>query len=1129
MFFLITGSAYGDNKYSSIKRFSVKDGLPDNTIYHLAQDNTGFLWLGTPSGLVSYDGHEFKKYSNEPTSTYPLAFSGGGEIFIDSKNRFWISSWGEGLAVYSNKMILLRVYTKKDFKHPNSNSTIMSLRISGIFEDSDGDIWIGTRDKGFALVNPETKSFKNYSFNVEKSDNSNNTGIWSIVETQPGTLWIATDNGLYKFDKNTESLIRYYHDPSNPASLNHSLIRTLHVVKNNDTTNTLWVGTEKGLGVFDPESEKFHAINPKNSPINQTTTKIIQDSDNHLWIGTKIGLYKYDLNNNKFVTFSNKNNYRLFVNDDIRDLYIDSTGLLWLATRYTGLIKVDLKPNKFENLYQYQDQSKNKKVQNLSNIQAVYIDSENVLWLASKDGLFYRNNDTGVISRFMPSNELTQDNFRTIVENKSGELWLGGHGGLYKIDKQRKAITTQNKLLEKIKLKTIKTLMFDKEENLWVGTYYSGIVRIDKKLTTTDIVNDDATDAITNFAINMLYQDNFNRIWIATNFGIAILNPGGKFVHYIHDPKDEDSISAGYVSTVYQTQDGDIWIGTKHALNRYNETSDTFEHFNVTDGLANHDIKAIIEDDFGTLWLSTNTGISQLNSTRNNFINFPFKDELLETNFLSRSIYKGQEGSIYFGSNRGIKKITPAPVKLNKHIPSVVITDVWIDNELSNQEMIAQTQALNIDFGIKNIKFGFAAIDYQDPIHNLHSYRLVGFNNDWSKASNEREANYNNLIPGTYSFEVKGSNNSGLWNPEVTRLKFTINPPWWKSWWAYTIYVLILAGIVFALIRIQRNKILFERKLNLKLEQKIIERTAQLEGQKLAVEKKNREIVAKNLEVESKNEEILAQKLEVESKNEEILATQQQLVQSKKMAALGTLTAGISHEINTPIGICVTAITVLHEKIIEIKTAFDNKKISKSKMELFINNGIENIKLIDNNIQRTSELINKFKEIAVDQSDEEVHSFNLFQLLDKIIASFKSSEACARHEIILDCDINRSINSKRNTIHQIMFKLIENSLNHAFKENRQGTITIKSALSQKDCTIFYSDNGVGISDEFKRIIFDPFSTTNRGKGAGLGMHLVYNLVTHALNGNIEINDVHPRGVQFIITFPINHQPKADKV
>ncbi|NQY65697.1 MAG: hypothetical protein HRT38_18765, partial [Alteromonadaceae bacterium] len=492
LFSLMTTSAYCENLLSSVKRFSLRDGLPDTTIYSIVQDKTGFIWLGTPSGLVRYDGYEFRRYSNDVNSTYPLVFYGAGNIFIDSKDRLWIGTWGDGLAVYSKEMKLLGKYAQNDLVNSNSdstisnsttdstvnttvnlpisnstiNSSIQSNKIQTFFEDSDGDIWVGTNGGGLALFIPETNSFKNYLFDENKPDSISHNRIWSIAESQPGILWVATSDGLNKFDKNKEVFTRYYHDPSNPTSLNHALIRTLHVVKNSDKTDTLWVGTEKGLGIFDPISEKFQAINPKNAPINHTTTKIIQDSHNHLWIGTKMGLYKYDLNNKKFVTLSNENDYRLFDNDDIRDMYIDFSGLLWLATRRTGLIKVDLKPNQFENLYQYQNQSKDKKIQNLSNIQAVYIDSSNVLWLGSKDGVFYRNNNTGIISRFMPSNKLTHEYFKTITENKSGELWLGGLNGLYKIDKQRKTITTQNKFLEKIKLKSIKTLMFDKDDNL---------------------------------------------------------------------------------------------------------------------------------------------------------------------------------------------------------------------------------------------------------------------------------------------------------------------------------------------------------------------------------------------------------------------------------------------------------------------------------------------------------------------------------------------------------------------------------------------------------------------------------------------------------------------------------------
>ncbi|NQY66010.1 MAG: hypothetical protein HRT38_20485, partial [Alteromonadaceae bacterium] len=579
-------------------------------------------------------------------------------------------------------------------------------------------------------------------------------------------LWVATSDGLNKFDKNKEVFTRYYHEPSNSVSLSHSLIRTLHVVKNkdkiNDTNqyakNTLWVGTEKGLGIFDIQTESFTAINPESSSIDISVTRIRQDKNHHLLIGTLSGLYQYDLKNKKFIvlsnekTLANKKNYRLFNSDNIRAMLIDSSGLLWLANFDSGLVKIDSKPAVFENRSDYV--TKNGSVLNLPPVLATYVDREKVLWLVTKEAIFYKNNKTGFIIRFMFPAKFTDIDLGAIDENKSGELWFGGQSGLYKIDKKRKRITVQNKLLEKIKIKNINTIMFDNNDRLWIGTVHSGLIRIDeshKNLITIYNADGNASGSLNSNNIKSIYQDNFNRIWVGTNGGgLARLDPGNKeFVKYVHQSNFKNSISDNVITTIYQTKDGDIWIGTKRSLDRYNPDNDIFEHFDVAYGLANVNIKAMVEDDFGALWLSTNAGISQLGNTRKRFINYDYNHELQEVNFVYRSVSKGKNGSVFFGGHSGITKVTPAQAELNKHIPAVVITDVWIDNELSNQHLSDDKKLINLNFDIKNIKFRFAALDFKEPGNNMYSFRLVGFDDEWSQASNLRTASYTNLVPDT--------------------------------------------------------------------------------------------------------------------------------------------------------------------------------------------------------------------------------------------------------------------------------------------------------------------------------------------------------------------------------------------
>ncbi|NQY36781.1 MAG: hypothetical protein HRT37_17790 [Alteromonadaceae bacterium] len=1106
----------------------------------MAQDKMGFLWLGTPTGLVRYDGYEFRRYSSDANSSYPLVFSEADNIFIDSKGRFWIGSWGHGLAVYSKEMKLLGKYTKHDL--PNStedltagstaNSTIQSNKIQTFFEDSDGDIWIGTNGGGLALFIPETNSFKSYLFDVTKPNSISHNRIWSIVESEPGVLWVATSDGLNKFDKEAESFKRFNNDPSNPTSLDHSLIRALHVVKNTDINheknNVLWVGTQQGLGLFDIQTEKFIPINPENIMINTSITKIRQDKSNHLWIGTSNGLYQYDLKNNKFIVLSNENkgsdenNYRLFNIDDIRDIAIDSSGLLWLANRYAGLVKIDLKPNIFEKIDEYV--TKNGSSKKLNRVQAIYEDSSNVLWLSTKEGIFYKNNKTGLITRFTSEGQFNHLSITAIGENKSGELWFGGHKGLYKIDKERSNLTDQNKLLKKIKIKNIKTLLFDKDDTLWIGTGHSGIVRIDggeEKSTSLHTTQANTLKSLIDTAITSIYQDNAGRIWIGTREdGLVRLDPNRtKVVKYVHQQKFKNSISDNAITSIYQTLNGDIWVGTKRSLDRYNGDTDSFEHFGDVYGSTNGNIKAMIEDDFGVLWLSTNSGISQLDRSRKKIINYDFKHDLQEENFLARSVYKDQDGSVFFGGNSGITKITLAQVKQNNNIPSVVITDVWIDNDLSNQYTIGQQQPLDLNFDIKNIKFRFAAIDFKEPGNNLHSYRLIGFDDEWSQPLNSRTTSYTNLVPGEYYFEVKGSNNSNVWNPVVTRIKIIINPPGWQRWWAYVIYALILAGLFFTFIRVQRNKVLLERRLNLQLEQKVIARTSELEQQKRVVEAKNREVVAKNHEVEAKNEEILA--------------AQDKLVQSEKMASLGTLTAGVAHEINNPINYTNAAVYMMTDEIKKIKN-FLIQLAGGDKADAKILESFEDIfsKLID--LTRTaSEGSNRIKIIVGDLGsfarlgDVKKSKVQISELIKSTINLVKTQYDSVAIKTQLEYDpLLTCFSSKLN---QVFMNMIVNACQAvetrqeqlSNTENEfQGQVIISSEQGDNELIIRFKDNGCGMDEATQDKIFEPFFTTKVvGRGTGLGLAISFGIIQDH-GGRIEVNSIIGEGTRLSIYLPV---------
>ncbi len=298
-----------------------------------------------------------------------------------------------------------------------------------------------------------------------------------------------------------------------------------------------------------------------------------------------------------------------------------------------------------------------------------------------------------------------------------------------------------------------------------------------------------------------------------------------------------------------------------------------------------------------------------------------------------------------------------------------------------------------------------------------------------------------------------------------------------------------------------------------------------IEQQFNKVQQAEQEIRQLNQGLEQKiNERTVALK----SSNQDLLNTletlhqyQNQIVETEKMASLGQMVAGVAHEVNTPIGLGVTASTLMQDKLADIQKAFDEKKLTSSQLAKFLNESKENLGIIYRNLERAASLIRSFKQVAVDQSNENRRQFNMLQLMNEVLLSLRPNLKKTQHQVILECEPSLEIDSKPGPINQILINLIMNSLIHAFENKPQGEIKIVVTVANSRCYVNYSDNGAGVPEHIKKRIFDPFVTTKRGEGgSGLGMHLVYNLVTQALNGKISLESTLGHGIDIQFDFPV---------
>ncbi|MFC3200849.1 sensor histidine kinase [Alteromonas oceani] len=276
-------------------------------------------------------------------------------------------------------------------------------------------------------------------------------------------------------------------------------------------------------------------------------------------------------------------------------------------------------------------------------------------------------------------------------------------------------------------------------------------------------------------------------------------------------------------------------------------------------------------------------------------------------------------------------------------------------------------------------------------------------------------------------------------------------------------------------------------------------------------------------------EEVNQRTIALKSANNELIQTleklhqfQRQIVENEKMASLGDMVAGVAHEVNTPIGLGITASTMMLDRLAVIDQQFKDKTLKASAMERFINESRENLNIIYRNLDRAAQLISSFKQVAVDQTSEEAREVNVKQLIEETLMSMRPRLKKVTHTINIDCSETLNVMCKAGPLNQILINLIMNSLIHAFETVENGKIDVIARLTDdQKLKIIYKDNGSGIPTSIKKRIFDPFVTTKRGQGgSGLGMHLVFNLVTQALNGNIKLESEEGNGVEFTLTFPV---------
>ena len=399
-------------------------------------------------------------------------------------------------------------------------------------------------------------------------------------------------------------------------------------------------------------------------------------------------------------------------------------------------------------------------------------------------------------------NSLSDDRVRVICPSRTGHLWVGTDGGglnrfdprtgtfvVYRHDPADPASLSHDQ---------IRVLLEDRQGRLWVGTFGGGLDRLDPGTGAfTHFRHDEANPAsLGNDVVRALMEDRAGRLWVATHGGgLNLLDrESGTFRRFLPVPGSR-SLSSRFIFSLFEDSRGAFWVGTwGGGLNRFDPRDGTAEVLTTADGLPSNNIYGILEDETGRLWMSTNSGLSRFDPAQRTFHNYSESDGLQSNEFNGNAFHRGPSGRMYFGGIKGFTTFLPGAILDNPHVPPVVITRfLKLNREAETPFTIPETSRVEVGPADYYIAFEFTALDFAAPARNRFKYRMLGFDPDWiAVEAGRRFATYTNLQPGTYSFQVRASNNDGVWNEEGTSITVVVQPPYYRTWW----FRLILAGLV---------------------------------------------------------------------------------------------------------------------------------------------------------------------------------------------------------------------------------------------------------------------------------------------------------------------------------------------
>lgn len=799
-----------------IYKFSTEQGLSNNVIYSILQDQNGFIWISTEEGLNKFDGKKFTHFTTNK-GRYSLSHNRTQTMMLAPDGNIWAGT-SDGLNIYD--------YKSDSIVKVKANTTPLKLVYNDItFLTSSPDqskVWIGTYGNGVNYFDWNKKQF--FALSLPKIPNiAAPLDVMSIMEDDNNRLWIGTQhNGLYRYNL-VEHKLEFYEMPEGGR-----YIRSIY----QDSFRRIWIGTSKGCYIYNETSDHLEPITYPEGLIGNSIGVIREDFNGKIWIGTELVLMNFSV---RSFSLHEKFDYQYFNQGEstsklscasINSLFADQDNNIWIGTAWGGVNMLKGTPTKFR-LYKHETETRHTLPN--SPIIAISPDRKGHLYIATMGtgefGVCRMNLQNGEVKALAVDKKLSGYIYQSLLYDSKNSLWLGTYNkGLIKLDpngsgfKQYNYDTTNPNSMPG---NDVRCIFEGSNHAIWIGTS-NGLAKFEPESQTISRIN---LRDNRNIAIRSINETADGMLWIGT-YGGGLMTYDYKNQKVDFNPAE---ISPHVISQILINKDS-IWISTQgEGLFMYVSQTKGSVHFSDSSGLASNYIGSLVRDQSGNIWIGHSKGISKLNIKTKEIENFSSGDGIQSREFSERGAVCLPNGLIAFAGFGGLNLFNPLNVTKNDKCPPVIFTRLLIFNEVITPsedphkyspltENITLADQIELKYEQSVFTIEFMGIDYNANQKIQYAYFLEGSDKKWNQLGNQNSVTFRNLQPGDYLFKVKASSPDAVWSDtNIASISIVVRPPIWASGWAYFVYFILMTVILyfawlFITIRIREaNRLKIER------------------------------------------------------------------------------------------------------------------------------------------------------------------------------------------------------------------------------------------------------------------------------------------------------------------------------